>query len=227
MSTTVTSEETKTTKKATKKKPAAKTLTIYQRLFNAWGELQFLIKDASNDFAKYKYPKADSIIARTRKALMDNGLMLFAPWDIFHHESGKSTLRVWFRLIDPETGEVMTDESPIMYPICERNGMPEDKACSASLTTCYSYYIRQLFMLPRVDSVEELDQIDDRAHTPVKWTPAMDEQIMELVRALRSAGHTYDSDSVRQMIVKRADADKRSVDAEFLNECIQKANRKD
>ena len=151
MSTTVTSEETKTTKKATKKKPVAKTLTIYQRLFNAWGELQFLIKDASNDFAKYKYPKADSIIARTRKALMDNGLMLFAPWDIFHHESGKSTLRVWFRLIDPETGEVMTDESPIMYPICERNGMPEDKACSASLTTCYSYYIRQLFMLPRVD----------------------------------------------------------------------------
>jgi len=215
-----------TTKKVARKKAKAEPRTIAQRLFTAWDDLEFLVKDASNDFAKYKYPKADSVIYAARKALKAQGLMLEAPWVYIEDPECTPVVEVSFKLTCPETGEVKTDDRPISYPVCERNGMPTDKATSASLTTVYAYYVRQLFMLPRVDSSKELDEIDDRGHKNVEWTPTMNDLLKELTEIMREHGFEHDSTAVRQMTMKRAASEGRSVNVDFLNDCISKVSKR-
>ena len=94
--------EQPTTKKKTTRKAAAK--TIDQRLMDWWGDIRGVLKDARNDFAKYDYPKADSVIRDCRAVLLTHGLILNAPFAYNETEHGSGVV-IRFRLCSPESNE--------------------------------------------------------------------------------------------------------------------------
>tara|TARA_R110002167_G_scaffold15990_2_gene63245 strand:- start:366 stop:1043 length:678 start_codon:yes stop_codon:yes gene_type:complete len=219
---TATEHITKPTTKKRPQKPAAK--TIDQRLFDAWGDILGIVKDGRNDFAKYGYPKADSVIKDARRVLMKNGLMLTETWKYVQGHSTQPVLEVTFRLCAPDTGEARVEV--VSGPVCERKGTPPDKAASAVNTTTYTYYLRGLLMLPRVDNVSELDEIDDSAHTPSAIDPNVGTLIGTLHGAMGVVGMEHTLPDVKRMLKDRAVAQGRQVDAAFVNECIVKLSER-
>lgn len=184
---------------------------ITERLRAAQMNLTHIVKDASNDFAKYKYPKADSYIAACRKALLDSGLVLTRS---FGFDREDMTVTVMFDLYSPDEGECKHDV--INFPVVVRSGMPEDKATSAAITTATAYYLQGLFMLPRVDNVPEIDQLDD-----MKFDPAIDAAIKKLADA-----SSLPVSRVQQLVTQRASESGEPVSVEFVSTLIENAQNK-
>ena len=184
---------------------------IVERLLEAQKNLTHIVKDASNDFAKYKYPKADSYIAACRTALISADLLLKRS---FAFDRSDMTVAVSFKLYDPESGECMHDV--VVFPVVVRAGMPEDKATSASVTTATAYYLQGLFMLPRVDSVPEIDDIDD-----TKFDPAVDAAMKKLAKA-----STLSVSRVQGLVAQRASEAGVPITVEFVSTLIENAKTK-
>ena len=184
---------------------------ITERLRAAQMNLTHIVKDASNDFAKYKYPKADSYIAACRTALLESGLVLTRS---FAFDREDMTVSVMFDLYSPDEGECKHDA--INFPVVVRSGMPEDKATSAAITTATAYYLQGLFMLPRVDSVPEIDQLDD-----MKFDPAIDAAIKKLADA-----SSLPVSRVQQLVTQRASESGEPVSVEFVSTLIENAQNK-
>ena len=104
----------------------------------------------------------------------------------------------------------------INFPVVVRSGMPEDKATSAAITTATAYYLQGLFMLPRVDSVPEIDQLDD-----MKFDPAIDAAIKKLADA-----SSLPVSRVQQLVTQRASEAGEPVSVEFVSTLIENAQNK-
>ena len=181
---------------------------LHERLMASQKSLLYILKDASNDFAKYKYPKADSYIAKCREALLENDLLLKRT---FSFDRDDMTVSIVFELIAPDVGQVDTDQ--VCFPVVVRTGMPEDKATSAAVTTGTAYYLQGLFMLPRVDSIPEIDDIDD-----TKFDPAIQSKMAEL-----SELSGLNIERVRTVVTQRASEAKVPVTLEFISTLIETA----
>ena len=221
---TATETETKPVTTTKKRTPKVVMKTMDERLFDTWGDIVGVVKDGRNDFAKYAYPKADSVIRDGRRALMKNGLMLTSTWGIRKFTDNAQMVDIAYRLCCPDTGEERTEV--IQYPVCERKGTPLDKATSAALTTCYTYYLRALLMLPRVDNLSELDDIDDSKHAPVESDSNVAALIGTLQGAMQVVGMEHSLPDVKRMLKDRATAQGRQVDADFVTECIVKLSER-
>jgi len=184
---------------------------IVERLLEAQQNLTHIVKDASNDFVKYKYPKADSYIAACRTALIAAGLLLKRS---FAFDRDDMTVSVMFDMYAPDEGECLHDH--VVFPVVVRSGMPEDKATSAAVTTATAYYLQGLFMLPRVDSVPEIDDLDD-----TKFDPAVDAAMKKLAKA-----STLSVSRVQGLVAQRASEAGVPITVEFVSTLIENAKTK-
>ena len=130
---------------------------LSEALLNAQRSVAGVEKNARNDFAKYDYVSADGMVGQLRNALLDNGLVFSrTSWGIV-----EDRVVSVFDLTHVESGE--TQRSEAAMPIVETKGRPADKAVLGALTTCLSYVLRDLLLVPRVDELE----IDNRANDDV------------------------------------------------------------
>ena len=134
---------------------------LIQALLNAQLSVAGVQKNARNDFAKYDYVSADGMVGQLRLSLLNNGLVFFRrSWSL-----NNGQVHSVFVLSHPESGE--SEESAVSMPVVETKGRPADKAVLGALTTCLSYVLRDLLLVPRVDELE----IDNRSNDDVLSKP--------------------------------------------------------
>lgn len=133
-------------------------------------------KTSTNEFSKYRYASAESVITEARAALHSVGLALLQlTWDADGEE-----LVVRYLLILAETGETWEPparRTPILLGAMtsegKLKGQPADKAAAVALTYNLAYTLRGLLLLARVAEGTDADQRDDGDHAPPTFEAAL------------------------------------------------------
>lgn len=114
---------------------------------------------------QYKYAKAEDMYLSARDTLHKHGLFvsrtdcdLLAQVESAGADTSTYALKMRVTYIVSHTDGHWV-ECEVEYPVVSKGGMMADKALNASLTTCLSYFLRDLLMIPRCD--EEVDQRPD------------------------------------------------------------------
>jgi len=168
-------------------------------LVDAQGKASWVGKDATNQFHRYQYASAESVIAEGRAALNSSGLALdssewrFEEAPASHEERGEDGKRqpqpigrvVVHYLLVHKSGACKSWESSMA--VIPEKGRPADKAECAALTANLAYTLRGLLQIPRGDDpgtgVDERDdtgaggrppQAEERRPTPRREPPADD-----------------------------------------------------
>ncbi len=138
-------------------------------LIRAQQAIRSVGKDAKNDFAKYDYVSAETMIAECRRALHASGLLFCRThWDLKQSSEGFTTMVSSYLLSHPESGEDMKMVSEMVVP---PNQKQLDKAVLAALTTSLNYMLRDLLLIPRADE-PEVDNLPEPVAAPKpKATP--------------------------------------------------------
>lgn len=138
---------------------------IATALVKAQGIAKGVEKDARNDFHKYKYASAESMVEEGRQALTAAGLALLTlGWEPMDASGRAPRVKVRYLLVHGESGESMTLESS--SPVIPEKGRPEDKAEFGALTENLGYFLRGLLLIPRVDEETTVSGRDDRTYQP-------------------------------------------------------------
>lgn len=120
-------------------------------------------KSDRNEFHKYNYASADTIIAEGRRALASAGLALIpvkSELNGFQREGpDRFELIRTFALIH-SSGEVTPLQ--VCWPVTPEKGRPLDKAAAIADTLSLSYLLRDLLLMNRVDPSDDLNTHDDR-----------------------------------------------------------------
>jgi hypothetical protein len=145
-----------------------KKTSIWVALHKAQQSVTAVGKGSKNDYHGYSYTSAEEMLTACRKALHDNGLVAYRlSWKLVQLETGSTVLSHFCVATANGTGEEDSLTAHVEYPAIPGNGRPLDKAVSAALTTSFSYWLRDLLMLPRLDDVE-VDTRDDRNYNHEK-----------------------------------------------------------
>jgi len=133
-------------------------------LLAAQRALQSVAHDARNDYANFDYTSSEAILAAGRKALHDAGLVLSRPVCKVRGEISSKEVLVesTFHLEHPESGTLrIYPDIPMVAEVGK--GKPMDKAILGAETITFSYFVRDLLMIPRPDEQgTEVHQRDDR-----------------------------------------------------------------
>jgi hypothetical protein len=133
---------------------------VYDGLVRAQAAVQFAAKDARNEFHKYNYASAESMISACRAALSSAGIVARRrSWRI--SEDGLFVLST-FEVALGATGDTLTD-ADVPWAIIAEKGRPLDKALAGALTTSLSYWLRDLLLLPREEEAD-MDRRNDKAN---------------------------------------------------------------
>lgn len=136
---------------------------VYDGLRRAQTLVSHAAKDSRNDFHKYTYASAESMISACRAALATAGVMARRrSWRI--SEDGMFVLST-FEVALGATGETLTD-ADVPWAIVVERGKPVDKALAGALTTSLSYWLRDLLLLPREEEAD-MDRRNDKANPTV------------------------------------------------------------
>lgn len=137
---------------------------IAAAIVSATQAAQAVTKASVNQFDRYKYASAESIISEAREALTSAGLAVVTNgWSVGWPSEGDERpahLVVRYRLVHV-SGETF-DPDPCETAIIPIKGRPYDKAEATALTYSLAYFLRGLLLLPRVDEDAEVDRRDDR-----------------------------------------------------------------
>lgn len=141
-------------------------------------------KDSRNEFGGFNYASAEAIISAARNALLDAGLIAYRETWRFGEaiDPQTSNLRMFFCLTHADSGESARFE--VQWPAIPGKGRPLDKAVAAALTSGWSYWLRDLLLIPRVE--ESMDDRDDSQYTPPE--PASEDQIGKINALIESTG---------------------------------------
>lgn len=120
-------------------------------------------KDSRNQHGNYDYVSAEAMIAKTRAAMLELGLVLYRESAEIVHIGGVPVLRQDYLLIDTETDQSVGFRQDLPCP--ERKGTPADKAALASMTTGLNYAIRDLLMVSR-GREDQVDAFNDKDFDP-------------------------------------------------------------
>jgi hypothetical protein len=138
-----------------------KKTSIWVALHKAQQSVTAVGKGSKNDYHGYSYTSAEEMLTACRKALHENGLVAYRlSWKLVTLETGTVVLSHFCVATTDGSGEEDSLTAHVEYPAIPGNGRPLDKAVSAALTTSFSYWLRDLLMLPRLDGVE-VDNRDD------------------------------------------------------------------
>lgn len=121
-------------------------------------------KDGKNKFHGYDYASSEGMLTAAREALHAAGLVCAVTGNDVEIVDGLCLNRLYLRLMHPETDTAI--EMSRAFPIVPEKGRPMDKATCGALTTCLSYTLRDLLLIPRVDQTLEINERDDRNYTP-------------------------------------------------------------
>lgn len=138
------------------------TMGVWAALKEAQQSIEAVGKGSQNQFHGYNYTSAEDMLKACRKALHDAGLVAYRlSWKINSTEAGVMvSSNFCIALADNDEESVCAN---VEYPAIPGNGRPLDKAISAALTTSFSYWLRDMLMLPRVDGLE-VDTRDDSGY---------------------------------------------------------------
>ncbi len=138
------------------------TMGVWAALKEAQQSIEAVGKGSQNQFHGYNYTSAEDMLKACRKALHDAGLVAYRlSWKINSTEAGVMvSSHFCIALADNDEESVCAN---VEYPAIPGNGRPLDKAISAALTTSFSYWLRDMLMLPRVDGLE-VDTRDDSGY---------------------------------------------------------------
>jgi len=134
-------------------------------LIAAQAKVEAVKKDSRNEFHKYDYASAESVLTGARQALDACGLAVFqAGWEFT--ELGRETIRpanggetievpllgvaIAYEVHHAESGE--SGDYRTVVPVREEKGRPMDKALFGALTEGLAYFLRGLLLIPRADA---------------------------------------------------------------------------
>jgi hypothetical protein len=169
---------------------------VWAALKTAQESLDAVGKGSKNQFHGYNYTSAEDMLKACRKALHDAGLVAYRrSWSIQQTDLGCMVVNDFCvtlanKVTPPQDNSISAE---VTYPAIPGNGRPLDKAVSAALTTAFSYWLRDILMLPRVDGLE-VDTRDDSTYKHDEQEAiglaveiedrATDEQMQKLLDAL-------------------------------------------
>lgn len=131
-------------------------------------------KDSTNSYHKYRYASAEAVIEAAKDALDGSGVVVI-PLEASidgHEQKGlnRYELRRKFMILHT-SGQYLV--SSCHWPVVEDKGRPLDKAAAIADTLSYSYFLRDLLNMPRVNPEDDAAGRDDtRPAAPAK-TPAV------------------------------------------------------
>lgn len=120
-------------------------------------------KDSRNQHGNYDYVSAEAMIAKTRAAMLELGLVLYRESAEIVEVANIPVVRQDYIVVDSETGETIAFRQDLPCP--ERKGTPADKAALASMTTGLNYAIRDLLMVSR-GREDQVDAFNDKDFDP-------------------------------------------------------------
>ena len=168
--------------------------SVWTALKTAQQSLEAVGKGSQNQYHGYNYTSAEDMLKACRRALHDAGLVAIRKAWWIKEEGSSAMVESHFVVFAPGLeGDENTIEAVVVYPAIPGNGRPLDKAVSAALTTSFSYWLRDILMLPRVDGLE-VDTRDDSTYKHDEQEAvglaveiedrATDEQMQKLLDAL-------------------------------------------
>ena len=146
--------------------------SLQMALLEAQQAIATIPKESRNEFDKFDYASAETIIRDCRVALHGAGLVAYADGNTVHDfdpsQNGANNsvgmLDATFVLAHPASGE--TRQFVSQMPFTLRKGWPAEKAVAASLTHALKFWLCRLLLVPRVDKDAELDAVGDRDYEP-------------------------------------------------------------
>ena len=128
-----------------------KKTTLATALAAAQASADRIDKDSRNDFARFDYTSAESMMAMWTVIGEAHGLSLYPA--ALNIEGG--VLRTCWILEHAESEG--TREIRMDWPIVEAKGKPMDKAVASARTSSLGYLIRDLLIAPRVHPTDDMD----------------------------------------------------------------------
>jgi hypothetical protein len=137
---------------------------VWEALKTAQQSLDGVGKGSQNQYHGYNYTSAEDMLKASRKALHDAGLVAYRrSWSIESTDYGCLVNNYFCVALADGDEDVDVITAEVAYPAIPGNGRPLDKAVSSALTTAFSYWLRDILMLPRVDGLE-VDTRDDSGY---------------------------------------------------------------
>ncbi len=209
-----------------------KKTTLATALAAAQASADRIDKDSRNDFARFDYTSAESMMAMWTVIGETHGLSLYPA--ALNIEGG--VLRACWILEHAESEG--TREIRMDWPIVEAKGKPMDKAVASARTSSLGYLIRDLLIAPRVHPTDDMDhprwsmgdkepqkaQRQPAAKKASPTPPADNGWPHRYVEALLSAPGQPTPDEVAQMVreVSRGGDDVATLPAERVERLIAK-----
>lgn len=139
-----------------------KVTSIPRRLIEAQRHIKPVEKDKTNQYHRYAYASAETMMKEARRALNEAGLAVVRTgWTV---QMGDPVMMTCTFAVVSEDGESV--QNVMQWPVIPEKGRPHDKALAAALTASQSYFLRDLLQIPRVDESDEMDNRDDTDHVP-------------------------------------------------------------
>lgn len=161
--------------------------SLHAALLVAQRAVEAVAKASMNQHHRYRYASAEAMIGEARRVLGAAGLVCRRiAWQIDAEALPHPLVSCRFELAHPASGEHECSDW-IPFPVIEANGRPFDKALCAALTTCWSYYLRDLLLIGRSDS-EDIAARDDTEHRAPPAHTIGPAGAGRLRRALKAAG---------------------------------------
>lgn len=146
--------------------------TLQTALLKAQQALSAIPKESRNEFDRFDYASAETILRECRKPLHDAGLVAYADGNTVSGDyaaTGTGVIDASFVLSCPASGELERHTSQMPFTL--RKGWPAEKAVAASLTHALKFWLCRLLLVPRVDKDAELDAIPDADFEPSSAKP--------------------------------------------------------
>jgi hypothetical protein len=130
---------------------------------------QGVVKDKKNSHFAYRYASCEAILVEVREALTTAGLAIVARDNHLETVNGQMLLKRTFLIVHSLSGESL--EMNITWPVCPDRGKAADKAVASALTSSLAYALRDMLLLPRVDSHDEMDSRTSEPEAASPETP--------------------------------------------------------
>jgi hypothetical protein len=159
---------------------------LSKALAAAQQQCRAVAKDSVNSYHRYRYTSAEAIITEAKAALADSGLALLPVEQTINGSDGNGAGRyelVRMFLLLHSSGQCLPLRSA--WPVVPEKGRPLDKAAGAAATLSLAYLLRDLLLMPRVNSEDDVPGRRDAGQPAAGAEPAPDRAGVDQLTELR------------------------------------------
>jgi hypothetical protein len=131
---------------------------LFSALVRATALARGAIKKGFNNHHKFRFVDTDTMVHLTSNALTDEGLTLMPLKDevvsVVGAAEGQLFIRRSWLLVHEGGGSILIERD---WPIVPERGRPLDKATASGYTSSLNYLLRDLLMVPRFDTEDEMN----------------------------------------------------------------------